>query len=229
MTIIEKLKEIKNPVKFTQRVYRALTYRLVRLFDARRDRRICGMSLSRIYATNILGGAGYSGTCYWTLEEIFGQTKFEKNDSIIDIGCGQGRLFAFLIEMDFPGRMTGVEYHAETAAFAQVWTQKYPEKKIHIITGDAFAQQYDEYNIFYYFNSFKKEYFIKFIELLESQLTHHIRFYFMTDQLCWKFLWQRPGWEMVYRKKSYRKYGLCMWGSPQRWSIWTYTPSHRRE
>ena len=218
------LKEIINPVKFVKHVYKSVTYRMVRLVDGYRDRRICGRSLTKQYGTNIKGGNAYSGTCYWTLEMVFADSTFTESDSLVDIGCGQGRLFAFLIEQQFPGRMTGIEYHAATAEIARSWTARYPEKKIRIIEGDAFKQDYDEYTVFYYFNSFAPPYFRKFVELLESQLTHPVRFYYMSDQVCWKMLKDRPGWKMQYRRACHKKYGLCMWGSVQHYSLWTYSP-----
>ena len=219
----------KNPIKFIQRAYIVITYHVARLFDAYQDRRICGVSLTRRYNTGVEGGNPYSGTCYWTLERIFAKSKFTENDSIVDVGCGQGRLFAFLIKHHFPGRMTGIEYHAPTADIAKAWTSKYPDKQIRIIQGDAFAQQYDEFTVVYYFNSFQTEYFIKFINLLEEQLTHPIRFYFMTDQLHWRYLKGRPGWKGRFRRKIFMRYGLCMWGSPQYCSLWKYTPPQLRE
>ena len=222
---MDLLKEIKNPIKFFRHVYASITCRIVRFLDGKRDLHICGCSLKSIYATNIEGGNRYYGTCYWALEDIFADSEFTKEDSLVDVGCGQGRLFAYLIEQHFPGKITGIEYHAPTADIAKAWTAKYPEKNIRIIQGDAFAQQYDEYTVFYLFNPFTFDYFVKFIDLLESQLTHPIRFYFMTDQGKWQILNQRPGWEMQFRRKSFKKYGLCLWGSTQHYSLWKYTPT----
>ena len=85
-------KEIKNPVKFLRHIYVSITYRIVRIFDRRRDQRVCGCSLTKRYATNVEGGTIYSGTCYWTLEEIFANSEFTNEDSLVDVGCGQGRL-----------------------------------------------------------------------------------------------------------------------------------------
>lgn len=216
----------KNPIKFVKRAYIVITYRIVRLFDAYHDLRICGTRLTRMYSTGVEGGNAYSGTCYWTLEEIFAGNKLTENDSIVDVGCGQGRLFAFLIKKHFPGKMTGIEYHAPTAEIAKAWTSKYPEKQIRIIQGDAFAQQYDEFTAIYYFNAFQTEYFVRFIHLLEEQLTHPIFFIFMTDQFHWRYLMGRPGWKGCFRRKTFMKYGLCMWGSTQYYSLWKYTPPH---
>ena len=217
-------KEITEPKKFIRHLYVAVTYRLVRVIDGWRDRRICGRSLTKQYKTNIKGGNAYSGTCYWTLEKVFADSTFTESDSLVDIGCGQGRLFAFMIERQFPGRMTGIEYHAATAAIARQWTARYPKKDIRIIEGDVFAQDYDEYNVFYCFNSLAPAYFQKLLELLERQLTHPIRLYFMSDQLCWRILKDRPGWTMQFRRTCWKKYGLCMWGATQYYSLWEYCP-----
>ena len=216
---------IKNTAKYIKYVYFRITFRMVRIIDGYVDLRICGKPLTAIYATNIEGGTRCNSTCYWTLKEIFANSRFTKDDSLVDVGCGQGRLFAFLIKHHFPGKMTGIEYHTQTADYARSWIDtKYPDLNIRIINGDAFAHHYDEYNVFYLFNPFTKDYFIKFVELIESQLTHPIKLYFMTDQGKWQILDQRPGWNMQFRRKNYRKYCLYLWGSPQYYSFWNYTP-----
>ena len=55
-------------------------------------------------------------------------------------------------------------------------------------------------------------------------LTHPIRLYFMSDQLCWRILKDRPGWTMQFRRTCWKKYGLCMWGATQYYSLWEYAP-----
>ena len=42
-------KEITEPKKFIRHLYVAVTYRLVRVVDGWRDRRICGRSLTKQY------------------------------------------------------------------------------------------------------------------------------------------------------------------------------------
>ena len=214
------LKAIKKP----QIIYPALTYRIVRLYDAMRDRRICGFSLAKGAAPSVEGGTSYSATCYWTLDKIFSGVEFTSDDSFVDVGCGKGRLLAYMISRNFPGRITGIELDSSTAALARKWIQRYPQDKVRLIEGDAFRQQYDEYTVIYLFRPFETEYFIRFVHLLEQQLTHPVRLFYMTDQVNGRYLKDRKGWDLLFRRTCYRKYGLHMWYSPQKYSMWLYTP-----
>ena len=213
-------KAIKNP----RIIYPGLTYRIVRLYDAMRDRAICGFSLAKRAEPSVEGGTAYSATCYWTLDAIFSDAEFSSDDSFVDVGCGKGRLLAYMLNRKFPGRITGIEMNPMTAAVARKWIQRFPQDKVRLIEGDAFSQQYDEYTIIYLFRPFETEYFIRFIQLLEQQLTHPIRLYYMTDQVNGRYLKNRKGWELAFRRTIYKKYGLYMWSSPQKYSMWIYTP-----
>ncbi len=214
------IKAIKNP----RIIYQRLTYQIVRLYDAIRDRSICGFSLAKKDATSVEGGTSYSATCYWTLDEIFSDADFTADDSFVDVGCGKGRLLAYMLSRKFPGRITGIEMNPTTAAVARKWLQHFPQDKVRLIEGDAFRQQYDEYTVIYLFRPFETDYFMRFIQLLEQQLTHPVKLYYMTDQINGYYLKEREGWELVFRRACYRKYGLCMWSCPQKYSMWLYTP-----
>ena len=90
---------------------------------------------------------------------------------------------------------------------------------------NALEQQYDGYNIIYVFRPFSEEYFERLVFRLEAQLSHPIRFYYLTDHKSIHFLKGRRGWKMVKRDFIFRKYGLCVWKCPQYYSIWDYIPS----
>ena len=219
--ILQKLwKYIKHPGL----IYVYITYWIVRIIDGARDKRICGCSLSRRRDTNIEGGNHYAPTCYWNLDEVFKDTKFTAEDHFVDIGCGKGRVLAWWIGKNLPGKCTGIELDPFVAGVARKWLKRYPEDRVRLIEGNALEQEYNEYTIIYIFRPFAKEFLIRFIERLESQLTHPIRFYYMSDQFSREVLYQRPGWTGLRRRAVYKKYGLCMYGCPQYYSIWGYKP-----
>lgn len=218
------IKKLIEYIKHPSRIYVYVTYRIVCLIGGARDRRICGCCLSRRRDTNIEGGNHYAPTCYWTLDEIFRNTKFSADDHFVDIGCGKGRVLAWWLTGKFPGRATGIELDPFVAGVARKWLKRYPEECVRLIEGNALEQDYDEYTIVYIFRPFKKEFLVRFIERLESQLTHPIRFYYMTDLFSREVLYQRPGWTGIRRRKVYKKYGLCTYSCPQYYSIWEYKP-----
>ena len=170
--VFEKLvKFIKHP----SLIYVYSTYYLVRFIDGMRDRRICGVSLSKRRDTNIEGGNHYAPTCYWNLDEVFKKTKFTEEDHLADIGCGKGRVLAWWLGKKLPSKATGIELDPYVAGVAKKWLKRYPEERVRLIEGDALKQDYDEYTIIYIFRPFAKEFLIRFLERLEAQLTHPVR------------------------------------------------------
>lgn len=75
-----KFEGILEYIKHPSRIYVYVTYRIVRIIDGARDKRLCGCSLSRRRDTNIEGGNHYAPTCYWNLDEVFKDTKFTAED-----------------------------------------------------------------------------------------------------------------------------------------------------
>ena len=207
-------------------IFPALTSRIVLLHDWLIDRRVCGCSLRGKRAISVEGGTSYSPTCYWTLDQIFSPIEFKPSDHIVDVGCGKGRALAYFLHKKFPGRITGIEYEPDLASAARSWLKRNSSEKVRIIEGDAFAQTYDEYTDIYIFRPFETPYFIKFINLLEEQLTHPIRLYYMSDSINGGYLLNRPGWVLKKRCQSYRKYSLYLWRAPQTFSIWTFSPKN---
>ena len=222
--IQNKLKKLVKYITHPSKIYIYITYRIVRIIDGFHDRRICGYDLTKRRVTNIEGGNHYAPTCYWTLDEMFRNMKFTEKDHIVDVGCGKGRVLVWWLGKGLPGKATGIELDPYVAGVARMWLQRYPEERVRLIEGDAMEQDYSEYTIVYLFRSFTKDFLIRFIERLESQLTHPIRFYYMSDQFSREVLWKRPGWKGICRRKVYMKYGLCTYGSPQYYSIWKYDP-----
>ena len=117
------MKYITHPSK----IYIYITYRIVRIIDGFHDRRICGYDLTKRRVTNIEGGNHYAPTCYWTLDEMFRNTKFTEKDHIVDVGCGKGRVLVWWLGKGLPGKATGIELDPYVAGVARMWLQRYPE------------------------------------------------------------------------------------------------------
>ena len=91
--------------------------------------------------------------------------------------------------------------------------------------GDAFALNYDKYTVMFMGRPFLPDMFYRFIEKLEQDMTHPLKFYYWVDQQSGDFLNNRPGWNMHRREWIYKKNGFYLASSPQRDSVWTYTPA----
>ena len=219
----ETLKSLKQKVKC---IYIRITYHVVIIIDGIRDIWLCGSLLARSQSVNVEGATAYAPTWYWSLDEVFKDAEFTENDSFVDIGCGEGRVLAWLINKHFPGKITGIEKDPDVAAIAKKWMKRRPNEKVRLIEGDAMEQSYNDYTIIYIFRPFNEEFFERLILRIESQLTHPIRFYYLTDYYIKKYLMGRQGWKMIKRQWIWRKHGLYIFFAPQYYSVWTYTPNN---
>ena len=210
---------------FARRIYVGITFRMVQFIDSIHDRRLCGYNLSNRRKVQVEGSTNYFPSRYWALDIIFKDAVFTSNDRFVDIGCGMGRVLAYLLEKKFPGHLTGIEKDPYVAGIARKWMAKYDDKQVELIEGNALEQQYDGYTIIYIFRPFSEEFFERLVFKLEEQLSHPIRFYYLADRSCIKFLSDRRGWKKIKRDTIFRKYGLCIWECPQSYSIWDYTPT----
>lgn len=211
-----------------RRIYVGITFRMVQLIDSIHDRRLCGYNLSNRRKVQVEGSTNYFPSRYWALDDVFKDAVFSSEDRFVDIGCGMGRVLAYLLEKKFPGHLTGIELDPYVANVSRQWMAKYNDKQVELIEGNALEQQYDGYTIIYVFRPFSEEYFERLVFRLEEQLSHPIRFYYLTDHYSIRFLTGRQGWKMIKRDCIFRKYGLCIWKYPQYYSIWDYSPTKER-
>ena len=209
---------------FFIRKYIRLNMMLVSRFDAAKDRKICGVSLTKYVPSEFresMGATGSQSTPYWMLDTILKNAEFTEKDSLFDVGCGKGRILAYAVSRKYPCRITGIELNENVAKFAKNWTAKYPDTEI--INGSAFDIDYNDYTVLFMGRPFELEMLGKFIEKLENELKHPIRMYSWYDQSC-HILDDRRGWKLEDRGYSFISHGLFLFHNPQRYSVWTFTP-----
>ena len=56
---------------------------------------------------------------YEELKKVFADIKLSPSDVIMDVGCGRGRIFNYLLKNNFKGTMYGVEIDREIALFTK--------------------------------------------------------------------------------------------------------------
>lgn len=111
----------------------------------------------------------YEPTSYSTLKILSEKYTFNSEDSIVDFGCGKGRL-NFYINYFFDCTITGVEmnsfFYKEAVENKKNYLKKHNKKKDNINFVNCFAEDYNinPYdNKFYFFNPFSIQIFIKVI------------------------------------------------------------------
>ena len=215
----------KSVRRFIRRKYFGANRRLVHFFDGRKDKKICGCSLVKYVPSlyrETMGATGSEATCYWALDRIFEGECFDENDSFIDVGCGKGRVLAYMVSKKYPCSLTGIELNKEVADFAKSWAKKYSE--INIINGNALELDYNEYNVLFMGRPFETETFHGFIDSIEKKLTHPIRMFYWCDTQSGDYLENRKGWVRKRREMIGKSHGLYMYYNPQGFSLWEYTP-----
>ena len=222
---VNKKKFYKN---FFIRKFIKIFCKIINFADGIKDRKICGCSLVK-YVPSLyrksMGATGSQSTSYLILNEIFKDSSFSKNDSFIDVGCGKGRVLAYMISKGHEFPLNGVELNDDVAKYAQKWAAKY--SNINIINGSAFDLDYNEYTHLFMGRPFEPEMFYEFIGKLEKELVHPIKLYYWVDQQSGDYLNDRKGWTMLKREKIFTKKGFFLVPTPQRYSIWIYTPNEK--
>ena len=206
---------------------------ILRVHDWILDRRICGISLGKVILDkcgdekNQIGGTGTESSPYLYLKHIFSHVKLSASDRILDVGCGKGRVFAFLIKEKCPCSIDGIEHNEPVAKIAETWTAKYPQ--VHVMTGDAFKQDFNKYTVLTLSRPFFVNTYCAFVEKLEETLTHPIMLVsWHEDPRVRDFIKVRPGWQMEYHEFTNRIHGLYLRNCPQPFSVYTYDPEKRK-
>lgn len=225
------LKAVKRKIR---RAYVACCRRALRVYDWILDRRICGVSLGKVILDkcgdekNQIGGTGTESSPYLYLKHIFSHVQLNASDRILDVGCGKGRVFAFLIREKCPCSIDGIEHNEPVAKIAETWTAKYPQ--VHVMTGDAFLQDFNKYTVLTLSRPFFVNTYCAFIEKLEETLVHPVTLVsWHEDPRVRDFIKIRPGWQLEYHEFTNRIHGLYLRNCPQPFSIYTYDPEKRTE
>lgn len=123
----------------------------------------------------------YEPTLYSALEVLFHQYKVENDDSIVDFGCGKGRL-AFYINYFYKSNVVGIEMdeglYMDAINNKKSYLKKYRKSIDKIDFLCCFAQDYNVKpldNKFYFFNPFSIQIFRKIIENILLSVEEHQR------------------------------------------------------
>jgi SAM-dependent methyltransferase len=112
-----------------------------------------------IKGDNIEHAELYQGANYYLLEKVFDHLQtIETNQSILDFGCGKGRVLTVAAYYGF-SKITGVEFAKELCDVARKniipVQQKFPQKIFNVIYANAVDYKIEkDTNVFFFFNPF---------------------------------------------------------------------------
>lgn len=213
---------------YLMKIRKRINIFILNRMDLLLDYKICGQSLSK-YEKSIfrddekgVGMTGSQATRYLILKYIFDRVDIKDSDSFIDVGCGKGRVLAYMVNHGYKCSISGIEINEISGKIAAEWTGKYP--KIVFMIGDAFKLNYNDYTVLFFGRPFLPVTFLEFIEQIESQLKHPIQLIYWVDQQSGRLLINRPGWTLVWRDTINKIYGFEVAEDPQGCSLWKYEP-----
>jgi len=169
----------------------------------------------------------YEPTPYSALEILSKEYNFTAEDSVVDFGCGKGRL-NFYINHFFDSTVTGIEmnsfFYEEAVDNKKGYFKKHKKKKDNINFLNCFAQKYKinpSDNKFYFFNPFSIQIFMKVIENILISTEKHERtvdviLYYSSDEYIY-FLENNTPFVLVSEIKL-----PCLYGNNPRESFLVY-------
>ena len=122
------------------------------LNSVRLDYQYGGRYLGKSLANeNKLLGYVYTGsTSYAGLRDMFSIINLKPSDVIVDVGCGKGRTFNWLLHQQVSNPLIGIEVDPDVAAFTRKRLSRYPQ--VDIITGDFRDCGFpDNASVFYFY------------------------------------------------------------------------------
>lgn len=123
----------------------------------------------------------YEATPYETLDKLFDQWEIQRNGTLVDFGCGKGRIL-FYVHHYFHIPVTGVEMdpflYRRALMNESSYLQKYKKVKEPIRVVQQFAEAYPvekEDTTFFFFNPFSIEIFKIVIQNIVTSIEEHPR------------------------------------------------------
>ena len=214
---------VKKMEQFSPRVFfNALYWKAVNITDFCIDIMLTGCRLEKGIPNNELINGVYP-TRYLVINHIFtSMVEILASDSFLDIGCGTGRVMAYLTHKVPQCKLTGVDFNETSIAVAKHWSSK--RKNIHIYQEDALRFDYRPYTVLNLLKPFPSQLFQRFVDLIEEQIDHPIKVIYMSDLESGYMLKDRAGWNLITSETIFKLRGFQAFASPQKCSIWVYSP-----
>ncbi len=153
-------------------------------------------------------GSRYEAVSFYMLEKLFSAfKKISCQTSIIDLGCGKGRMMMVALHFGFTD-ITGIDFAKELCDQASI-NMKKKEKQFSEISWQIINQNVEKYEInssdsvFFMFNPFTEDILKNFLKNLNAscnQFPRQIYFLYVSPQ--YKQLLLNNGYAIVYQKQK---------------------------
>ena len=116
------------------------------------------------------GWHGAQSSDYDALSKMFAEISIREDDVIVDVGCGRGRLFNYLLSRGFKNKLIGVDVDQAIAEFTRKRLKKYNQVEILVADVENENSLPSTGTIFYLFNPFTDRIVRKFADHLIDKI-----------------------------------------------------------
>lgn len=197
--------------------------------DMARDIALAGRSLAAPHATRFAeeGAHDPTPTPYFVLDELLGPLHLGEGNHLLDVGCGCGRVLAYMQECFPSARATGVELDPELARIAQAWAEPHPNLTVR--QASVLDLDLTPFTHIYLFNPFDTAVLTRFLDKLAREARHPVTLVHMSDNGETYSYLGRAGFSLMLEGsiQSYRTAEgavVEVFGCPQHWSRWRFVP-----
>ena len=209
-------------VAFFVRICFFLTHKVSDIIDYVFDKRFCKQNLATKVPKTTEEFHSNAPTSYLMLKEIFSHVKLSAEDSFLDVGCGNGRVLAFLKQKNICNQITGVETNLKSFQFCKQWVGRY--SNINCFNKNVLDISLKGYTFLYLYNPFEKKTLRNLIEKIKNEVSRPLTLIYASDNEYGDLFHQHSCWQLQEQFFCYR-YGLIFFAQhPQRVSIWKYSP-----
>lgn len=134
------------------------------IIDLACSRRLLNGNIKTSYKS--LGSNDIYHSKYSALPIIFKFVRINKDDVLVDVGCGKGRVINYWIFKRYKNKIIGLELDKSIAM--QTAKQFFRLKNVTIIPGNALLNIPPDGTVFYFYNPFSREIFIQFEAILSD-------------------------------------------------------------
>ena len=184
------------------------------------DMAVAGRSLAPAAPTRLSAAGAHdpTPTPYRVLDDLVGGMGLDEGSHLLDVGCGLGRVLAYFVAADCPGRATGIELDEQLAAAAAEWS--IPYDRISVEAGDVLEMPLAPYTHIYMYNPFDTRVLVAFLDKLEREARSPVKVAHMADNGEWIAYMGRNGWNLL-REGTFEQAGA---DCPQHFSVRVYVP-----
>lgn len=198
---------------------------IANLYDLILDLYYCGHFLQKSVDRKIptIGYTSSQSCRYYIIESIFKNLPLCSKGNFLEVGCGQGRVLAFLKHKKTKWHLTGIESNLLALNICHQWADK---EEITIIEGDVFTYNISNYNIFFLGHPFDENNLLHFIKKIENEVVEKVIVILVLDRNLGTCIPQRRGWDILRQETIYKYYCLPILPKKNRYTIYYYTPNN---